>query len=202
MAAIYNLLKGHRLEGHYRKFLDLGVKDERDFLDSVTEENLTELGLTQVEKNRFLEMKKKIKRFRAPEQSAAGSVQKSMETFSILYTYPKCPTQRKSITDMDPAQNTIEDLMLRICHLERVDRSIGVCLYTVDGMPLTDDPFFNTWSLQDRHIKSGDVIYAIFTPNKNLIGTNTVPRDIETQETDTIRCHIMLKVSLLYTYSL
>lgn len=45
---------------------------------------------------------------------------------------------------MDPAQNTIEDLMLRICHLESVDRSIGVCLYTVDGMPLTDDPFFNT----------------------------------------------------------
>lgn len=47
-------------------------------------------------------------------------------------------------TDMDPAQNTVEDLMLRIGHLETVGNSKGVCLYTIDGMPLTDDPFFNT----------------------------------------------------------
>lgn len=45
---------------------------------------------------------------------------------------------------MDAAQNTVEDLMLRIRHSESVDSSKGVCLYTVDGMPLTDDPFFNT----------------------------------------------------------
>lgn len=45
---------------------------------------------------------------------------------------------------MDLAQNTIEDIMLRICHLENVGNTKGVCLYTVDGMPLTDDPFFNT----------------------------------------------------------
>ena len=45
---------------------------------------------------------------------------------------------------MDPAQNTVDDLMLRICHLENVGNSKGVCLYTVDGMPLTDDPYFNT----------------------------------------------------------
>ena len=45
---------------------------------------------------------------------------------------------------MDPAQNTVDDLMLRICHIENVGNSKGVCLYTVDGMPLTDDPFFNT----------------------------------------------------------
>lgn len=48
------------------------------------------------------------------------------------------------IADMDPAQNTVEDLMLRISHLESIDYSRGVCLYTDDGMPLTDDPFFNT----------------------------------------------------------
>lgn len=45
---------------------------------------------------------------------------------------------------MDLAQNTIEDIMLRICHLENVGNTKGVCLYTADGMPLTDDPFFNT----------------------------------------------------------
>lgn len=34
--------------------------------------------------------------------------------------------------------------MLRICHENKVDRNMSVCLYTADGMPLTDDPFFNT----------------------------------------------------------
>lgn len=46
--------------------------------------------------------------------------------------------------DMDPAQNTVEDLMLRICHQEAIGNSKAVCLYTIEGMPLTDDPFFNT----------------------------------------------------------
>lgn len=59
------------------------------------------------------------------------------------YTFTKVTFE---FADMDPAQNTVEDLMLRICHLERVKQ--GVCLYTVDGMPLTDDPFFNTCKLK------------------------------------------------------
>lgn len=51
---------------------------------------------------------------------------------------------------MDPEQNTVEDLMLRICHNESVDSSKGVCLFTADGMPLTDDPFFNTCQLRNK----------------------------------------------------
>ena len=54
---------------------------------------------------------------------------------------------------MDPAQNTVEDLMLRIGHLETVGNSKGVCLYTIDGMPLTDDPFFNTCEQTWTHFK-------------------------------------------------
>ncbi|XP_023254456.1 uncharacterized protein LOC111648935, partial [Seriola lalandi dorsalis] len=194
MDVIFNLLEKHRLEPYYNKFLQLGVKDERDFIDSVTEEDLTNLGLSQVEKNRYSMMTKNIGRFRAPAHPAAMPVQKSVKSFSLQYTYPKCP-ELKHITDMDPAQNTIEDLMLRICHSESIPSSKGVCLYTFDGMPLTDDPFFNTWSLQDRHIKSGDVIYAIFTPKENL---NTAPPNSqqlgnETFGTDTVRCHVMLK---------
>ncbi|XP_056255701.1 uncharacterized protein LOC130183993 [Seriola aureovittata] len=194
MDVIFNLLEKHRLEPYYNKFLQLGVKDERDFIDSLTEEDLTNLGLSQVEKNRYSMMTKNIGRFRAPAHPAAMPVQKSVKSFSLQYTYPKCP-ELKHITDMDPAQNTIEDLMLRICHSESIPSSKGVCLYTFDGMPLTDDPFFNTWSLQDRHIKSGDVIYAIFTPKENL---NTAPPNSqqlgnETFGTDTVRCHVMLK---------
>lgn len=55
----------------------------------------------------------------------------------------------------------------------------------------------HTGSLKDRHIKNGDLIYAIFTPKENL---NTAPQKREVTETyggDTVRCHIMLKVSLL-----
>lgn len=140
-------------------------------------------GLSHVEKNRFSAMKNFIQRLRSPErQVQTGTpVQKSLESFCLQYTYPKCPqpkhikgkrntyvithvcemnvgqslTQTSTynrvasrwvfeFTDMDPAQNTVEDLMLRIGHLESVGNSKGVCLYTVDGMPLTDDPFFNT----------------------------------------------------------
>ncbi|KAA8589935.1 hypothetical protein FQN60_013300 [Etheostoma spectabile] len=105
---------------------------------------------------------------------------------------------------MDPAQNTVEDLMLRICHMERVNQSKGVCLYTVDGMPLTDDPFFNTWSLKDRHIENKDVIYAIFTPKENLKAAPHVPmREVtETNGTDKVRCHIMLKGDFEVTVNL
>ncbi|XP_032437825.1 uncharacterized protein LOC116731986 [Xiphophorus hellerii] len=193
MSATYNLLANHRLEAYYNKFLELGVKDERDFVDSVTEEDLTNLGLTQVEKNRFTKLRNEVSRVRAPVQSVP-SVQKSLQAFSLMYTYPKCP-EPKRITDMDPTQNTVEDLMLRILHNEGIDQSRNVCLFTRDGMPLTDDPFFNKWSLQDRHIKSGDKIYAIFTPKQNLrqAPANIQQPNPETSGTDRVKCHVMLK---------
>ncbi|XP_056247640.1 uncharacterized protein LOC130178985 isoform X2 [Seriola aureovittata] len=196
MGTIFNLLEQHRLESYYNQFLQLGVKDERDFLDGVTDEDLNNLGLSHVEKNRFSAMKNFIQRLRVPEHQVqtVKSLQKSMEVFSLQYTYPKCP-QPKPIKDIDPAQNTIEDLMLRICHLENVGSTKGVCLYTIDGMPLTDDPFFNTWSLKDRHIQSGAVIYAIFTRKENLEYARQMPKQEfgKTFGEDTIRCHIMLK---------
>ncbi len=44
MAAIFNLLQQHRLESYYNKFLQLGVRDERDFIDGVTDEDLNNIG--------------------------------------------------------------------------------------------------------------------------------------------------------------
>ncbi|XP_040038711.2 uncharacterized protein LOC120822836 [Gasterosteus aculeatus] len=193
MDKIFNLLQKHRLESYYNKFREMGVEDERDFIDGVTDDDLMNIGLSQVERNRFCKLKDAIGRLRAPPAGAAMSVSRSLGCFCLQYTYPKCPEARH-ITDMDAAQNTVEDLMLRICHLEAVNPSIGVCLYTADGMPLTDDPFFNTWSLKDRHIENGDEIYAIFTPRKNLRAahqrsTAEVPRSCGT---DVVRCHVML----------
>ncbi|XP_031589461.2 uncharacterized protein LOC116315329 [Oreochromis aureus] len=196
MGAIFNLLEQHRLESYFNQFIQMGVKDERDFLDSVTEDDLNSIGLSHVEKNRFANMKDFIQSLQAPEcQVLTGRpVQKSGKSFSLQYTYPKCP-KPKVISDMDPAQNTIEDIMLRICHLENVGNTKGVCLYTADGMPLTDDPFFNTWSLSDRHIENGAVIYAIFTPKENLTQAPQMPRQESGKPsgTDVIQCHIMLK---------
>ncbi|XP_047223205.1 uncharacterized protein LOC124869417 [Girardinichthys multiradiatus] len=62
-------------------------------------------------------------------------------------------------------------------------------------MPLTDDPFFNMWSLRDRHIQNGDTVYAIFTPKENLRQAPEMQKQqpCETNGTKGIRCHIMLK---------
>ncbi|XP_034469841.1 uncharacterized protein LOC117778419 isoform X1 [Hippoglossus hippoglossus] len=196
MDKIFNLLKECRLESYYNQFLQLGVKDVRDFLDSVTDEDLQNLGLSRVEKNRFVALKNSIQRPQASKRKVrtVASVQKSREAFFLQYKYPKCP-QPKRITDMDPTQNTVEDLMLRICHLENVGSTTGVCLYTIDGMPLTDDSFFNTWSLKERYIQSGDMIYAIFTPKENLkYAPQTLKVEfVETPGEEVIRCHIMLR---------
>nr|XP_019961982.1 PREDICTED: uncharacterized protein LOC109641850 isoform X1 [Paralichthys olivaceus]XP_019961990.1 PREDICTED: uncharacterized protein LOC109641850 isoform X1 [Paralichthys olivaceus]XP_019961998.1 PREDICTED: uncharacterized protein LOC109641850 isoform X1 [Paralichthys olivaceus] len=193
---IFNLLKEYRLESYHIQFLQHGVKDERDFLDSVTDEDLHNLGLSRVEKNRFVALKNSIQRPQATkcEVQTLATVKKSRKAFFLQYKYPKCP-QPKRITDLDPTQNTVKDLMLRICLLENVGRSTGVCLYTIDGMPLTDDPFFNTWSLKERYIQNGDVIYAIFTPEENLTyAPQTLKAEcVDTPGEDVIRCHIMLK---------
>ncbi|XP_072219245.1 uncharacterized protein [Leuresthes tenuis] len=196
MSAVFNLLQQHRLESYYNQFLQLGVKDERDFLDGVTDEDLNNMGLSHVEKNRFSAMRKLIQRLRASKQpvQTVAPVQKSLQPFCLQYTYPKCP-KPKHLKDLDPEQNTVEDLMLRICYFENIGNTKGVCLYTADGMPLTDDPFFNTWSLKDRHIENGAVIYAIFTPKENLLYAPQIPKQelSETYGTAVIRCHIMLK---------
>uniref|UniRef100_A0A8C1JMS2 Uncharacterized protein n=2 Tax=Cyprinus carpio TaxID=7962 RepID=A0A8C1JMS2_CYPCA len=85
--------------------------------------------------------------------------------------------------------------MLRICHENKLDRNTSVCLYTADGMPLTDDPFFNTWSLNDRYIASGSELYAIFTPRENLTELPPTQRqaNIRNEGPSVIRCHIMLQ---------
>ncbi|KAJ8271130.1 hypothetical protein GJAV_G00123100 [Gymnothorax javanicus] len=184
---IFPLLEKFRLESYYNAFVELGVKDERDFTDSIDDETLATLGLSHLEKNRFEKMKAHIERL-------GSTVQKSMVTFRVFYTFPKC-LERKEITNMDPSQNTLEDLMLRIGFEEQIGNDKAVCLYTEDGIPLTDDPFFSTWSLKDRQIENGSLLYAMFTRKENLRAAPIVPRQ-ETSEIpgdDTVRCHIMLK---------
>ena len=44
MDKVHNLLQDHRLQQYYKNFLDLGVKDERDFIDGITEQDLIDIG--------------------------------------------------------------------------------------------------------------------------------------------------------------
>ncbi|XP_031425720.2 uncharacterized protein LOC105895578 [Clupea harengus] len=195
MANIYTLLEKHRLERFYKKFLDLGVKDERDFLDGISDEDLNNIGLSQVEKNRFKTMLDVIKRLGKGDGPLmhAMDVKKSLAGCNLFYSFPKCPEPRE-LRDLDAAQNTVEDLLLRISYQEEIGNSMGVCLFTAEGMPLTDDPFFNTWSLNDRHIEKWNHLYAIFTPKENLPTRQpTTQAAWDNTGMDTVRCHIMLK---------
>ncbi|KAI1883300.1 hypothetical protein AGOR_G00243780 [Albula goreensis] len=195
MDKIYTLLEKFRLEGYYKKFTDLGVKDVRDFIDSIEDETLNSIGLTQVEKIRFKKMQTEIERLGSPATPMnAKPFKKSMEAFRVTYKFPKC-SEPKIISDIDPSQNTLDDLMLRISFQENIGNDKAVCLYSVEGMPLTDDPFFNTWCLNERHIENGSELYAIFTPKENIRNAVRCPSQStsEIPGDDTIRCHIMLK---------
>ncbi|XP_056611869.1 uncharacterized protein LOC130428053 isoform X2 [Triplophysa dalaica] len=196
MEKIYKLLDDYRLVGFYKRFIDFGIKDEQDFIDSVNEQTLKDLGLSQAELARYQNMITYLQRIgsttHTPEMQQMP-VMKALNTFHVFYRFPKC-AERQEIRGLDPLQNTVDDMMLRICHENHVDRHTSVCLYTADGMALTDDPFFNTWSLKDRHIENGSELYSIFTPKENLI---VLPKrdmtNIKNEGPDVIRCHIMLQ---------
>ncbi|XP_056611899.1 uncharacterized protein LOC130428073 isoform X4 [Triplophysa dalaica] len=145
MEKIYKLLEKFRLEGFYKRFLDFGIKEEQDFTDSINEKTQKDLGLSQAEMARYQNMIAYLQRIgstHTPEMQQMP-VMKSLDAFHVFYRYPKC-AERQEITGLDPSQNTVDDVMLRICHENNVDRHTSVCLYTADGMALTDDPFFNT----------------------------------------------------------
>lgn len=47
MDKIFNILQQHRLEPYYDKFRTFGVKDERDFVEDITGEDLVNMGKDQ-----------------------------------------------------------------------------------------------------------------------------------------------------------
>ncbi|XP_010873797.2 uncharacterized protein LOC105013731 [Esox lucius] len=192
MDMVLNLLQQYRLDAYHDKFLTLGVQDERDFTDGVNVEDLDKMGFSQVEKNRFEKMRDFIRGLSAPQQAVA--VRKPKQAFRLWYMYPRCP-EPKDLQDLDPDLDTVDDLMLKIGRQENIGNSTAVCLFTFEGMPLTDDPFFNTWSLKDRHIENGNELYAIFTPKENLSPALPIqPKEMtDTLDKGNVRCHVMLK---------
>ncbi|XP_051997687.1 uncharacterized protein LOC127654531 [Xyrauchen texanus] len=189
MEKIYKLLENNKLETFYNRFLELGIVDVQDFIDGVTDADLESFSFTKVQKNRFQKMKDDILRL-----GQGSAVTKSLEAYCLYYSFPKCQ-ERKPINDLDQSQNTIDDLILRICISENISNQMTVCLFTANGMPLTDDPFFNTWSLKDRHIENGSELYAIFTPKENVkeIPNDHRLTDIRNEGPDIVYCHVMLK---------
>ena len=58
-------------------------------------------------------------------------------------------------------------------------------------------------SLKERHIENGSVLYAIFTPKENLKQAPKMPKHEMVEGRfgeDTLRCHIMLKVSVIVSH--
>ncbi|KAG1926543.1 ubiquitin-conjugating enzyme [Pimephales promelas] len=193
MDEVLKLLENYKLEKFYDQFVELGIEDVKDFIDGVTDEDLDNMKFKQVQKNKFKNMIEDIQRLGlAPPPKA--SLRKSLQAYFLYYSFPKCQG-RKEIQDMDPLQNTVEDLILRISIHENIGDHMTVCLFTVDGMPLTDDPFFNTWSLKDRHIENGSELYAIFTPKENLRGTARPSQEnnMRNEGPHSVFCHVMLK---------
>ncbi|XP_056128347.1 uncharacterized protein LOC130106303 [Rhinichthys klamathensis goyatoka] len=193
MNEVLKLLENYKLEKFYNQFVELGIEEVKDFIDGVTDEDLDNMKFKQVQKNKFKNMIEDIQRLGlAPPPKA--SLRKSLQAYFLYYSFPKCQG-RKEIQDMDPLQNTVEDLILRISIHENIGDHMTVCLFTVDGMPLTDDPFFNTWSLKDRHIENGSELYAIFTPKENLRGTARPSQEnnMRNEGPNSLFCHVMLK---------
>ncbi|XP_048013597.1 uncharacterized protein LOC125246667 isoform X2 [Megalobrama amblycephala] len=194
MDEVLTLLKHYKLEKFYEQFVECGIEDVQDFIDGVTDEDLDNMEFDQVQKNEFRNMIEEIQRIgSAPAHEEP--LRKSLQAYSLYYSFPKCQG-RKEIHDMDPFQNTVEDLLLRIGIGENIGDDMTVCLFTAEGMPLSDDPFFNTWSLKDRHIDNGSELYAIFTPKENLRGTATDSQQqdcIRNEGPNTVFCHVMLK---------
>ncbi|XP_062382868.1 uncharacterized protein LOC134070498 [Sardina pilchardus] len=239
MERVRVLLEKHRLQRHYEAFARLGVEDQRDLLDSVSDQDLTDMHLTPVERNRFRNMQEFIRQlgpddvplprkmedtkpaeafkmkpskpaeaFKMKPSKPAEAFKmkpskpveaykmkfKPAEAYRLLYTFPKC-AERREITGLDPAQNSVEDVLVRIGHQESVGNSMAVCVFTEEGMPLSDDPFFNTWSLSERHIENGSELYAIFTPKENVRSPPKTPplREEGDPGDHTVRCHVMLR---------
>ncbi|XP_063060431.1 uncharacterized protein LOC134453583 [Engraulis encrasicolus] len=190
MEQVFNLMEKHGLEQFYRPFKGLGVKDEGDFNIKISEENLRDIGLSQVDRKRLESLKTEIQRLGIV---GAPTITRSLTSFSLKYSFPKCPEARE-LLGMDP-KNTVEDVMLRIRHEENLSRNMSVCLFTADGMPLSEDPYFNTWSLEHRHIENGSELYAIFTPKENLRQPPKLPNLPAVYDTynNVVRCHIMMK---------
>ncbi|KAI7809114.1 hypothetical protein IRJ41_026008, partial [Triplophysa rosa] len=190
---IFKLLEKNNLQMFYNNFLQLGIEVAQDFIDGVTDEDLKDMNFTKVQKNKFGNMKDDIQRLGACPLPT-GLPTKSLEAYCLYYKFPKCQ-ERKQIFDMDPSQNTVDDLILRISVCENISGQMTVCLFTADGMPLTDDPFFNTWSLKERHIENGSELYAIFTPKENIkqSPSHPNPNNYRNEGPETVYCHVMLR---------
>jgi len=46
MEEIFTSLQKFKLDHYYKKFLDLGIKEEQDFFDSVTDKTLKDMSMT------------------------------------------------------------------------------------------------------------------------------------------------------------
>ncbi|XP_072047053.1 uncharacterized protein [Amphiura filiformis] len=199
------LLTQHRLQEFTEKFIRIGVTCRVD-LENVESQNLTEMGMSQIQKNRFRKMVTSLGLRRWDSTESMASVSSLMEPSGsflpqrllqpsasylpgrllqpsgsslprerprfclqasdytlnyIVLQHIDC-IQVKSIPNLDPDITTIEALKETILTKEKLQRSLITCeLFTNTGVPLSNDPYMATWSLNQRCIKTNSMICVI-----------------------------------------
>ncbi|KAI2660622.1 putative bifunctional E2/E3 enzyme R795 [Labeo rohita] len=91
MDKIFKLLQKFRLDKYYKKFIDLGIKEELDFFDSVNDMTLKSMDFSQAERNRYDNMIGYLQRIGSAPVPEGMPVTKSLNSFHISYRFPKCP---------------------------------------------------------------------------------------------------------------
>ncbi|KAK0143772.1 hypothetical protein N1851_018026 [Merluccius polli] len=205
MEAIYNLLEKFRLQTYYNRFLELGVTDERDFIDSVLDEDVDKMGcafqnrLDSSGEESLWKLKDHVKRLRAQARPRVPWTRGRQEDGGGIPPSIHIPARGVTWDDFGRLNTSRAAAVWMRCRglmAEAGSPTASAWLpIRVEGMPLTDDPFLNTWSLKERHIENKDILYAIFTPKQNLEKNLLLrkPADEEASGEQTVRCRIMLK---------
>ncbi|XP_077981610.1 uncharacterized protein LOC144436645 [Glandiceps talaboti] len=71
------------------------------------------------------------------------------------------------LSGVDPDTFTVENLIDTVIQSEGRSGQTAQ-IYTDDGKALTNDPWFNTWSLTKRRIESESLLFVVFSPNRNV----------------------------------
>ncbi|XP_072045593.1 uncharacterized protein [Amphiura filiformis] len=178
------LLTQHRLQDFTEKLIHIGVTGRVD-LENVESQNLSEMGMSQIQKNRFRKMVTSLglRRWDSTESMASvSSVQLQLQEHGSLsrkrprfcspqtsgYTLNYVVLQSidryevKSIPNLQADITTIDTLKETILKNEKLQGShLTSELFTTTGVPLSNDTYLSTWTLNKRCIKTNSTICVI-----------------------------------------
>nr|XP_006817456.1 PREDICTED: uncharacterized protein LOC100368888 [Saccoglossus kowalevskii] len=205
------LLGVNRLKKYSEALRSLGVDVVEDIND-VTEANLKTIGMTTVEINRFVRMRDSFGSATRLSMSSSYSMSATTTDMSssassiasddlqhceyVLHykTFTNIIRQEtRQINGLNPYAFTMSELVNLILQKEGQSCDVDAQLYDENGTPLTYDVFFNTWTLDQRKIESGALLFAIFHSRRSEDdGIPTLDKLDHTEGADVLNVHIMM----------